>query len=361
VGARIESFGDCHRTESERFVFYSDPWINLHHFLFQWARNVPQPRLGEPYMAIEVPESQQIGDLDERERAAWDRAVRFYRERLASQDLVHDSDLIALRDPLAAIACSGGTPDDIAAGQRMALLDAMPVYRRHWWPGHLARNLDWIERLSRVLPLYETVLAGRLAGAYGGQWPAERIRVDVSVYASWQGAYTTNHPNQITVTSDPSVWGVQGVDLVFHEVSHASFFEQPLLGQLSAAFRAHGASPPPGLAHVIQFVTASELVRRQLHGEDLRRFKPLAELAGLFRNPQWERFRRVLEAHWVPSLEGRLERAEALDRVAAELTKPDTSSEANHAYYVPAGNSVCPLRIDPGDVDARIGARLARP
>jgi hypothetical protein len=356
----LEPSGDCHRTASERFVLYSDPWVNLHHFLYQWARNVPPRKPGDPE-ALEIPESQQIGELDERERAAWDRALLFYREQLASRDLIHDSGLIALRNPLAAIACSGGTPDAIAAGLRAVLLDAMPVYRRHWWPGHLAQDQDWIERLLPALKPNEAVLAGRLADAYGGRWSDERIRVDVAVYASWQGAYTTNDPNQITVASDPRVWGVQGVDLVFHEVSHASFFEQPLLGQLSAAFRAHGAHPPPGLAHAIQFVTASELVRRQLHGEDLRKFKPLAEMAGLFRNPQWARFKRVLEAHWVPFLAGKLGRAEALDQVAADLTKPDKASETRHAYHLPAGNRVRALWIDPGDVDDRLSARLARP
>lgn len=358
AGARLESLGDCHRAESTRFVFLSDPWINLHHFLYQWARNVP-PRLpGDRDPAVEVPESKRIGDLDESERSAWDRAVRFYRERLASRDLVSDRNLVALRDPLGAIACSGGTPDGIAADLRSVLLDAMPVYRRHWWPGHHARNLDWIERLTSALAPYETALADRLADVYGREWPDERIRVDITAYASWHGAYTTNRPNQITIASDPNLRGLKGVDLLFHEISHASFFEQPLLGQLSAAFRDHGTEFPPGLVHVVQFVTASELLRLQLRGRDLRGFKPFAE--GLYRsNPEWDRLRRVLEEHWVPFLEGRIERAQALDRIAAELTEPDKASEANHAYHLPAGNSVCTLRIDPGDVDARIGARLA--
>ncbi|MEA2562604.1 MAG: hypothetical protein QOH06_4108 [Acidobacteriota bacterium] len=356
---RLESLGDCHRAESKRFVFLSDPWINLHHFLFQWARNVPPLAPGDPE-AVEVPESRRVGELDERERAAWDRAVRFYRERLVGRDLVHDPNLIALRGPLGEIACAGGTPDSIVADVRAVLIDAMPVYRRHWWPEHLARNEDWIERLTSAIAPYETSLADRLADVYGRPWPDERIRVDITAYSSWHGAYTTNRPNQITMTSNPDLRGVKGADLLFHEVSHASFFEQPLLGQLSAAFRAHGAEPPSDLVHVVQFVTASELLRRQLRGKDLRGFKPFAE--ALYRSiPEWDRLRRVLEEHWVPFLDGKLERAQALDRIAAELTEHDKASEANHAYYIPVGNSVCTLRIDPGDIDARIRARLARP
>src|SRR6202049_4513879 len=327
VDVRLESSGDCHRVESERFAFFSDPWINLHHFLYQWARNTPRRQPGDRDPAVEVPENHQIGDLDERERAAWDRAVGFYRERLASRDLVHDPKLIALKDPLAAIACAGGTLDSVAADPRAVLAEAMPVYRRHWWPGHLARSVDGIERLARALAPYETSLAVRLAGAYGGHWPDQRIRVDVTAYASWQGAYTTNHPDQITMESDPDLRGVKGVDLLFHEASHTSFFEQPLLGQVSAAFRAHGADFPPELVHVIQFVTASELLRRELRGRDLRGFRPFAE--GLYRiNPEMASDRKVVEAHWGPFLEGRLGRAEALDRIAAELTRPHTARDS---------------------------------
>lgn len=354
---RIESLGDCHRAGSERFVFVSDPWINLHHFLFQWARNVPQRLPDDRDPVVEVPESRRIGDLDERERSSWERAVHFYRERLANRDLVRDRGLIALRDLLAAIACSGGTPDDIPADLWAALLEAMPVYRRHWWPAHHARNLDWIERLTSALAPYETVVADRLSETYGRPWPEERIRVDVAAYASWQGAYTTNRPNQITIASDPAVRGLKGVDLLFHEVSHSSFFEQPLLGQVSAAFDARGAEPPPGLIHVIQFVTASELLRLELHGGDLRGFTPFA--TDLYRSiPAWDRYRRALMDHWVPFLKGKLDRTQALDRIAAELTQP---RESNHAYHVPAGNRVCPLWIDSGDLESRIGARLARP
>ncbi len=356
----VVSSGDCHRVETARFAFYSDPWINLHLFLFQWARNVPQRQPGDRRPVVEVPETRQLGHLGANERSAWEQAVRFYRERLVSRDLVHDRDLIALRDPLATIACDGGTPEDIDADLRAVLLGAMPVYRRHWWPRHLARNLKWIDQLVQTLEPYEKTLASRLADAYGGEWPAERIRVDVTAYASWQGDYTTNRPNQITMESDADVKGLTRVDLLFHEASHASYFEQPLLREVSEAFRAHGAEPPDGLVHVIQFVTPPELIRQLLHGRDLRRFQPFAtELFRIY--PEWDRFRRILVAHWLPFLEGRLGRDEALDQVADALAKTDTASEMNHAHNVLAGDGVCTFRIDPGHTDAGLRARLARP
>lgn len=345
AGAPVESFGDCHRVESERFSMVSDPWINLHHFLFQWARNVPRRQPDDRRPAVEVPERHRLRDLDEGERASWARAVGVYRQRLAGRDIVHDRQLIALRQPLGTIACANGTPADLDPRLRAALLEAIPVYRRHWWPGHLAQNLEWTESLASALAPYEEVLSDRIAEAYGGRWPDERTRVDVTVYASWQGAYTTNRPNWITLTSHPDHRGVRAVDLLFHEVSHASFFEQPFLAHLSAAFRAQGVERPPGLLHVIQFVTPSELIRRELASEDLRGFVPYAELGDLYRrNTSWGELREVVEDHWVSFLAGEIERSEALSRIVAELVEPaPVSEQRGERPRLPAANHRSPL------------------
>jgi hypothetical protein len=317
AGARPAPDGDCHRSESERFVFHSDPWINLHHFLFEWARNVPERPPGDRGRPVEVTERAQLGDLEEEERRSWERALGFYRERLVSRDLLFDRDLIALRGRLAAIACSAGSLEDVDPDLRAVLVEAMPVYRRRWWPGHHTTNTAWIRRRLEELKSYEEVLAGRLAQAYGGEWPPERIRVDVAAYANWAGAYTTNRPNHVIVSS-PSYKGLQGLEILFHEVSHANFFEQRIFGQLATAFRQHGAEPPDRLAHVIQFVTPPELLRSVLKGEEIEGYRSVAERVYGRGGSLSDEYKIVLE-HWKPFLDGKIQRAEALDRIAAEL------------------------------------------
>lgn len=317
AGAQPASDGDCHRGESERFVFHSDPWINLHHFLYEWARNVPERQPGDRRRAVEVTKQTQLGDLNEGEQRAWERAVDFYRERLIARDLLFDRDLIALRGQLAAIACSAGSPETIDAELRTVLVEAMPVYRQRWWPEHHAANMAWMRRQLDALKSYEAVLAERLAQAYGGEWPPERIRVDVVAYANWAGGYTTNRPNHVTISS-VSYKGLEALEMLFHEVSHASFFEQRILGQLAAAFRQHGTEPPDRLAHVIQFATPPELLRSLLSGEEIDSYRSVAERVYERGGSLSDEYRIVLK-HWKPFLDGEIQRAEALDRIAAEL------------------------------------------
>jgi hypothetical protein len=54
---------------TERFQFHSDPWINLHHFLYQWAREGEGLGTGRKHGA--VPERSTLASLSETERRSW--------------------------------------------------------------------------------------------------------------------------------------------------------------------------------------------------------------------------------------------------------------------------------------------------
>jgi hypothetical protein len=301
---------------SGHFEFHNDPWINLHHFLFQWARNGSNRAGNDHRRPVLVHETGDLADLSTGERSAWQRALRYYRAHLIGGRLLFDRHLIAIRNHLAANATGDNPADGLDPALRAILLDAMPVYRKHWWPAHHAANAAWIRERLIQLKTYESVLAPRLAEAYGGNWPAEPVRVDVVAYANWAGAYTTNHPDQITISST-DYQGLQALEILFHEVSHSTFFEQRLFRQLADAFGKYGTSPPNGLAHVIQFVTPAELLRTTLRGRAREIFRSVGEQVAAR-----EHFRSLYAAvrrHWIPFLQGRTSRSEALEGVAADL------------------------------------------
>ena len=106
AGARAAPEAGCYQVESERFVFHSDPWINLHHFLYQWASASAERKPGDTRPPVEVPEIEHGRGLAEGESQAWERAVAYYHERLIGSDLLDDRDLIGLRGQLAALACT---------------------------------------------------------------------------------------------------------------------------------------------------------------------------------------------------------------------------------------------------------------
>ncbi len=305
---------DCHRQDSARFRFHSDPWINLHHFLYQWARNVPEKAADDPRREVEVAEQARLRQLSEEERSPWERAVAYYREQLAKRDLLFSRGMVRLRGELAAIACSEDAGSTLTDQNLQAILrQAMPVYRAHWWPQHHAANSAWIAERLADLERHEAEFSRRLAAAYDAEWPDERIRVDISAYSNWAGGYTTNEPDHVTVSN--SYRGLEGVEILFHEVSHSAFFEQRILGQVNAAFRKNGSEPPRRLAHAIQFATPAEIWRALIGSVDYVSISDRVHRRGSFREPY-----QVVLKHWRPFVSGEADRTTALDAIAAELT-----------------------------------------
>jgi hypothetical protein len=317
-GGPSQGVAACQGVESERFILYSDPWLNLHHFLFPWARAATPPAPGDRRRAVEVPERDRAGELSQAERVAWDRAVAFYAEHLVPRDLLFTRELVELKARLAGVSCSDAGLEALDSELRAVLSDAWPVYRERWWPEHDRANRAWIETEAALLGTYEDALARRVAEAYGGEWPAERVRVDVTVYANWAGAYTTNRPVHVTISSR-DYEGLQGLELLFHEVSHANFFEQPLLGQVAAAFRRQGTDPPERLSHVIQFVAPAEILRSLMQDEGREDVELVADAMAQRRRSR-EQYRIVRE-HWGAFLAGDMGRGEALDQIAAALAR----------------------------------------
>src|SRR5688572_14220152 len=167
---------------SERFELHSDPWINLHHFLYHWARE--ERGLGTGRQQVVVPERSSAAQLSEHERRAWDTAVSFYRDSVASRSHFNDrmleqkAQLLELRgDPMAA-------PPDAIHGIRSALAAAMPVYRTRWWQQHDQANRRWIAGVMPRLARHERRYVELIRRIYGAEWPTVPVRVDVSAYAN---------------------------------------------------------------------------------------------------------------------------------------------------------------------------------
>ena len=67
---------------TDLLVLHSDPWINLHHFLYQWARDEAGVASGREY--VDVRERTELGTLPADDRRIWEQAVAFYVQNLPS-------------------------------------------------------------------------------------------------------------------------------------------------------------------------------------------------------------------------------------------------------------------------------------
>lgn len=309
-----------------RFAFYSDPWVNLHHVLYFRAALEEARTTGEHRrFGLGPGDTDRMEELPEEELAPWRRAVDLYRRELGRRDLLFDDAMVAARNALArggAEELARVAPDlDLPRELPAVLAEADAVYRTHLWPGHDRRNRDWIEAALPLVERHGETMARGLARAWDAPWPDEPTRVDVSVYGFWPGAYTSNLPNHIVISSlDPDHAGRGALESLFHEASHFRDFEQGLLALVDRAFERAGERPPERLWHMVMFYTAGELARQALAAAGEPPYEPYALHAGVVARARdgaavWE----ALETHWRPFLEGRGDREEAIAEVARAL------------------------------------------
>ena len=192
--AAQESAAEVARTAEVRL--YSDPWMNLHHFLYQWAK--AEEGIGTGRQEVPVPEREQLDRLGGEQRVRWRAAVDFYRANLAEQGHFSD-DMLEAKDQLLRRRGGDDVPlPDVVPGQAGHLEAAMGVYEKSWWPEHDAANRAWIARITPLIRSHEGFYVGALEKAMGGRWE-HPIPVDVSGYANWAGGYTSLGPDHTTV------------------------------------------------------------------------------------------------------------------------------------------------------------------
>ena len=334
-GGSLPPGPESRAVEVHGLALYSDPGINLHHFLYQWALSEAELSPKDYRTPWEIPEKADLPKLTPEERDTWAAAVAKYRDHAVQESLLFDRALLIFRADLLP-GDQGKTPFLDRLRQRVdnedlkrlrtlreAFEAAEEIYRRHWWVAHRQSNETWIAAVIPHLETYGAALAAGLAEAYGGMAPEGPSRVDVSVYTHVLGAYTTDGPHLTITSREESYQKYWALEMVYHELSH----DERMIGAVSDALRqtfgALDQRPPRDLWHVILFHSAGELTRQTLARDGID-YVPYGERWGLWtRNRRWGALRQQVVAHWQPYLEGQTDRATAIEALTAALAKSD--------------------------------------
>lgn len=286
---------------TERFEFHSDPWINLHHFLYHWARE--EEGLGSGRRHVPVPERSSLEELPEQDQRAWMRAVVFYRDSVAARThfdtpmLEQKRQLIALDDDPEA------TLPDAIPGIADALAAAMPIYRSQWWPIHDQANRAWIASIRPLLERHEARYVEMTNRIYGAEWPTVRVRVDVSAYANPRAGYTAQG-HIVIYSTDPGNQDLYALETLLHEVQHTRAVGSAARKRLTRAFASAQTDRPRNLWHGVIFATAGAFVRSVAEQEGLPEHVPYWVREGFETFQGWSAVVAATQEHWTPVVRG---------------------------------------------------------
>jgi hypothetical protein len=333
------------------FEFHSGFWINLHHTLYYEARlreglqtapektaSGSQPRLNTMREAAK--------SMTPAERQAWDSSVDYYAANYADKDLLFNTDLMLLKNQLEDFEdcdelsgtrnrrCDAGLPGKIS----QVLETAAPVYRAHLWANQDRANRRWIARVAPLVEEQGVGISQRLADIYQTKWPAEKIRVDVSAYTNWAGAYTTVDPLRVTISStDPRNQGDEALEVLFHEASHG--IAEPVQAAIVRECHQRGKAIPRDLWHALIFYTTGEVIKPLLSpanaqpspkpdagrpatmaapGATREEYVPYAIREGLYERG-WKDYFELLTRFWQPYLDSKSTFDDAIARMVSAL------------------------------------------
>jgi len=291
------------------FEFHSGFWINLHHFLYEQA--LLRKRAGGPAQAASWA-AKPDGKFSAEQQRLWDAALDYYAGSLTKRDFVFDEGMIEANDRLAESEGASDLSKSGLDGELAKTLESVaPTYRALWWPKHDRANRFWIAVVTPMVRQFGATLIKDLAAAYKAKWPAEVIRVDVTEYANWAGAYTTFGSGEKVHTTicstDAGNQSFAALELLFHEASH--WMVGPRNGAVARAIareaRARNKQEPRDLWHAIIFYTAGEITRQNLSEYGVNDYTPIA-YRGLYARA-WPNLQRPLELYWQRYLEGKVD------------------------------------------------------
>ncbi|MBO6522471.1 MAG: hypothetical protein JJ971_01475 [Balneolaceae bacterium] len=251
------SMSACGKTNSlepiavtEKYEFYSNFWINQHHFLYAKASSAAKGNWDDGFTENE------LDKLSVGEAQILKDGITFYRDSVISYSLTFNRGLTILKRTLINFDEDDVFEMDDFHDELVEHLNKVkPVYRKYFWGEHNRSNLEVVDNHLEFITTHESEIFDRISGLAQQPWREEKIRVDVTYYANWAGAYTSNNPQvHVTITSQDDGKG-DWQELIFHEPSHSimssrSFKAAELISKVSEQL---GVEPPESLWHALLF------------------------------------------------------------------------------------------------------------
>lgn len=203
--------------ESEYFEFYSDPWVNMHHFLQFQALRYSRSESLENWFSL----------LNESDSTTFKKLLDYYSENLLQLDLRTSK---YQREFIKIISSEYGTS---APGEEfvlhLKLLDEFfEIYEKHFWANQFEINNKVFSSNRELISRSEKAVISELMNITYEYWPRTKIRVDIVYFGKATSreqkakSYSTLEPPNIFLSTYLDSEEPMGnwVETLYHEGTH---------------------------------------------------------------------------------------------------------------------------------------------
>ena len=255
------------------YEFHSNYWINLHHFLYQKAKGSQEKKLLEDNsQLIDINEEIVYKNLTSQELEILNKAISYYENNIIEKNLYRDlreftymfrnQENVLLQD------------NELLTNEyKNVINEASVIYRKHFWEIYKEQNEKVIKAKIELIKDFENNIFNKMEKLSKDKLPNQKIRVDITAYANFAGAYTITKPDfNIYISSlDPDCYTNGIIETIFHEGSHLLFgFGSPFRESIYDISKEIDIEFPRNLWHAALFYLCGKAIEDELKkiGED---------------------------------------------------------------------------------------------
>lgn len=282
---------------TNHFTFHNNKWMNLHHFFYEQASHGQKRKLKDDGVSfINTNDSLTVERLDNNTREVFLSGISFYKKNVINQPLLIKSGRILKwlqRQPDKKIA------DTTYSSSFTNILNTLePIYNEYFWEKHKTQNQVLLDRFKNTISANEKYVIQKLENLSGNQW-SKVVRVDITAYGNWAGAYSPASDNIVVSSMDPLMHSTLFVEFVFHESSHLLFDRySPFRKSLYQISKETNIKYPRNLWHAAMFYL-SGLATKEALGNSNIEHRLIMDKKKVFENYyKSQDFKNILETYY---------------------------------------------------------------
>jgi hypothetical protein len=304
---------------STRYIeFYSNYLVNLHHFIFNKAmhysfyRNENQKQFDTLFAEIKT-------QVDETTKKEVMIAVKFYADSLSTKNMLFDEELTNFKISLQ----QSQTFDQLKINAKSpqivtAIQNSDAFYKKYYWSEQDKKNRDFVLSKVKTIKGIESDVMTNFSKYYQYNFNGKKFRIDLTDYATFFSAYTTTEPYvSATISSTTKKHqGTQGIEVIFHEISHAMIdsvfmMQQKICTNRNLAF-------DHNVWHSILFYSTGMFVKTALAKVGVNHELYLLKNKITDFNPEVKKTMNTITDYWQQYLDGKLSMQSAMEHILVQ-------------------------------------------
>ena len=254
--------------ESDHYEFYSNFWLNMHHFLYNKSLASSEEELDARYFA-------KMGDGEKEKLLS---VFNYYQDSLLEHDLRTGSIHFAFKKWCIDFSNIIDLPKFPHADSFHIFLNRVkPIYEKYYWPDHHAANKKVLNENLELIKKYEKKAVKRLSELTKKEWTKDKIRVDISFHSKLERPYTNTHGGVHIVMDSGNNSSPSGnwLELLFHESSHHLVYSRKYyVGEtIRNTAKEIGQKAPRDLWHAYLFYFSGVVTKEFLKKESMKDYE----------------------------------------------------------------------------------------